>query len=285
MKCVVVGTGYTGLRLLNALPADSAGINRSAVTADAPRQVLQADLDTARELPLSLGGAALVYTVPPPGSGDDDPRLQRFLDLLGAAPPARTVYLSTSGVYGNHGGAVVDETTPTAPQSARARRRVAAERALDTWCNARDVALVVLRVPGIYGPGRLGLHRIEARTPVIAGSDAHPGNRIHVDDLVTCCVAAIGAPAGVYNVGDGDHRSATWFAGEVARQAGLDPPPEVSRAEAEATFGSGRLSFLAESRRVDTRRMRDVLAVTPRYADPADGIAAALAAMRDENSG
>ena len=83
-------------------------------------------------------------------------------------------------------------------------------------------------------------------------------------------------PAGIYNVGDGDHRSATWFAGEVARQSGLDAPPTISREVAEQESSAMRLSFLGESRRIDTTKMRDILGVTPRYSDPVDGIAASL---------
>ena len=90
---------------------------------------------------------------------------------------------------------------------------------------------------------------------------------------------------GVFNVGDGDERSSTWFAGEVARQTGLPVPPEVSRQQAEATFSERRLSFLRESRRVDTSRMRSILGVTPRYANPEDGIRASLDAERLASQG
>ncbi len=83
-------------------------------------------------------------------------------------------------------------------------------------------------------------------------------------------------PAGIYNLGDGDQRSATWFAAEVARQAGLPEPPIVSREEADATFSERRLSFIRESRRVDTSRMREILGVTPIYTDAAEGIRASL---------
>jgi nucleoside-diphosphate-sugar epimerase len=84
-------------------------------------------------------------------------------------------------------------------------------------------------------------------------------------------------PDGVYNVGDGDHRSGTWFTNEIARQAGLAPPPTISLAEAQKTFSPMRLSFLRESRVVDTTKMREVLGITPKYTDAADGIAASLA--------
>ena len=138
--------------------------------------------------------------------------------------------------------------------------------------------MIVLRVPGIYGPERLGIERIKSGVLFLVEDDANPGNRIHVDDLVRCCLAALSpeVPAGIYNVGDGDTRSATWFINEVARQCGLDEPPTVTREQAEKTLSKERLSFLAESRRLDLRKMRDVLSITPRYRDAAAGIAASI---------
>ena len=113
---------------------------------------------------------------------------------------------------------------------------------------------------------------------MITEAEANPGNRIHVDDLVACCITALldDNVTGTFNVGDGDFRTSTWFTKEVARQAGLEVPPEISREEAEATFSARRLSFLGESRRVDTRRMREELGVTPLYTDAADGIRESL---------
>jgi nucleoside-diphosphate-sugar epimerase len=196
--------------------------------------------------------------------------------------PVRLVYLSTSGVYGDCGGRLVDESTPPDPRSPRAIRRLDAERQLQEWAESRDVSLVVLRVPGIYGPGRLPLDAIREGKPVVSEADSHPGNRIHVDDLASCCIAALSVdrPAGIYNVSDGDHRSSSWFTLAVARLAGLPAPPEVSRKVAVTTFSAMRLSFLAESRRLDNRKMLAVLGVEPRYANAQMGIRASLAADR-----
>jgi len=284
MRTLVIGVGYTGRRLLERLP-DAVGLSRSA-----PDPARRLDLDDDGEktslTPFSGagGGYDLVYTVAPDadvGGDDDDPRVARLLSRLPVAP-RRFVYLSTTGVYGDRDGAVVDESTPVKPRSARAVRRVVVERQLGRCCESNGCVLVILRVPGIYGPGRLGVERVRERAPVLEESAANPGNRIHVDDLVSCCIAALadGVPAGIYNVGDGDERSSTWFASEVARQLGVAPPPTVTRSDAEREFSPMRLSFLAESRRVDTRRMREVLGVVPRYPDAAEGIRASLAAER-----
>ena len=276
MFTLVIGAGYTGRRVLDLLPVDSvAGLSRSAIDTDRPVKTF--DLDSASMLPIELPARyAVIYTVPPKGDAPDE-RLRRFLSMLTPAP-ARFIYISTTGVYGDCGGETVTEATPVNPSNERAARRVAAEALLAKWAGKNECELFILRAPGIYGPGRLGLERIQAGMPVLSEDDANPGNRIHVDDLARCCVAALspGAPAGIFNVGDNDNRSSTWFTGEVARQSGLPAPPEISREQANKEFSPQRLSFMTESRRVNTTKMRSVLGVMPRYANPEDGIKASL---------
>lgn len=279
---IVTGVGYVGRRVLAALPNERRlGLSRSPEKA----QTRQLDLDDTRaRLPKLPQNFNVIYTVPPPRKGDEDLRLQAFLDRL-PRPPQRFVYLSTSGVYGDCQGRSVDELTPTNATTPRARRRVDAERRLIAYCRHSGARLVILRVPGIYGPGRLGLERIRSGEPVLTEEDANPGNRIHVDDLTACCIAALSVDAteNIINVGDGDERSSTWFAKELARQAGLDEPPVVSRASAEQTFSDKRLSFLRESRRLDLTKMRTELGVAVRYEDAADGIAASLKEERNRD--
>ncbi len=281
MTSVVVGTGYTGLRLLKRLPADAAlGLSRSIPDDTGGRPVRLLDLD-ADAAPLELpADYSLVYTVPPATDADNDDRLEALLARLEPAPK-RIVYLSTTGVYGDRAGERVTEDDPTAPKTPRAARRVAAETALSRFGEATGADITILRVPGIYGPDRLMIDRVRDREPLIEDAEANPGNRIHVDDLVGACLAGLDPdrPAGVYNLGDSDTRSSTWFAGEVARQLGWEPPPTISRAEAEKTFSPRRMSFLNESRRIDTTRMREILGVEPRYANAEDGIRASLEEM------
>lgn len=269
MFTIVAGTGYTGLRVLERLPAaDAVGLSRSPV--ETTRVCHLCDFDTLEMLPLELPDRYRVLYTCPPG-GEDDDRLRRFLALLQPAP-VRFVYISTTGVYGDCKGAVVTEESPVNPGNRMSKPRVAAERLLKQWAEENGCELIVLRSPGIYGPGRLGVERLESGDAYLNEADAHPGNRIHVDDLATCCLAALSeeAPAGVYNVGDGDHRSATQFAEEVARQAGLRAPRTISWAEAQKVFSPMRLAFLSASRVVDTTKMRGVLGVTPRT--PEEGI-------------
>ena len=267
---LIVGAGYTGRRIAARLPAGQASV------ASRP----DFDLDSSDPaLPPLTPDYGVVYTVPPDPGHDTDHRLQRLLDIAGFAP-ATFVYLSTTGVYGDHGGGRVDEDTPINPQTDRARRRADAESRVQSWCEENNARCYVLRVPAIYGPGRLGIERLERRVPLVAEAEAGPGNRIHVDDLAACCFLAVtgDAPAGIYNVGDGDLRNGTAFAKEVANLAGLPAPVEVSMDEARRSFSAARMSFLEESRLVDTSRMREVLGFTPCYGDAIDGIRASLAA-------
>ncbi|MEJ2255549.1 MAG: NAD-dependent epimerase/dehydratase family protein [Woeseiaceae bacterium] len=276
MFAVVAGTGYTGRRVLEKLPADaSLGLGRTPIDTDRRFEIV--DFDAPGALSVTLPDPCTVlYTCPPDGERDD--RLQRFLAALPHSPN-RIVYISTTGVYGDCAGAVVTEDTPVNADNRLSRPRVAAEELLTLWAEKHACDLVILRVPGIYGPGRLGVARLKSGEAWLEEADANPGNRIHVDDLADCCIAALAkdTPPGIYNVGDGDYRTATWFAGEVARQAGLPAPRTISREAAAREFSPLRLAFLSASRRVDARRMRETLGVTPRT--PEQGIRDSLAAQ------
>lgn len=275
----VVGPGYTGQRVLDALgPGAAVAVGRGSATGDgAAFRCFDLDEDNPASLDLPEN-VALLYTVPPPPEGDKDPRLKRFLDGL-TLRPRRLVYLSTTGVYGDRKGETVTEADKPRPATGRAKRRRWAERRVLSWSEKSGTTAVVLRVPGIYGPGRLSLDRLAAGAEVLREADSTPGNRIHVDDLVRCCVAALKdeTAAGICNVGDGDHRSTGAFSRAVCELAGLPPPREIGIDEARKLWSSLRLSFLTEGRIVDTTRMREVLGVTPRYADPVEGIRASLA--------
>jgi nucleoside-diphosphate-sugar epimerase len=300
LSCLIVGCGYLGLRLARGARSQRrvSGLVRSAAS-EASLQAagvpaLRIDLDTPCDAATCLAiadaadSAAVVYLAPPPDTGVTDPRVQNFLACLdGSRLPAVFVYISTTGVYGDAGGATVDEATPAAPGTDRARRRVAAERAAQSWCSSHGVRCVILRVPGIYGPWRLPLERLQRREPALRPEDAGPGNRIHVDDLVSaielCCDQA--AAFGLYNVTDGDHSSSTQYLQVTAAAAGLAPPPLVSMAEARERIPAGMLSFLLESRRVDNRRLRQELGLRLRYPTLAEGVRASLLEMRQDDPG
>lgn len=278
---VIIGCGYVGTRLAMRLEGAVHAVTGTAGSAARlRRQGIAAtawDLDTDTPPRIDVQDAVAFYLVPPPGDGRD-PRVRRALAAL-CGRPSRFVYLSTTGVYGDMAGATVTEDTPVNPGTARAQARVDAEIAVREHCDAHQVPWVVLRVPGIYGPGRLPLERLRRGDPVVAGGEAAPGNRIHVHDLVSVCIAAATAPVArnrVYNIGDGNHASSTVYFKAVARLAGLPAPPELPAALVRERLTPAAWSFLGESRRVSSARLRDELGVELRYADLEDGVRASL---------
>jgi nucleoside-diphosphate-sugar epimerase len=282
---LIVGCGYVGRRVAAlhlARGAPVVGVVRSAPSAKALADTgigaLRADLDAER-LDLPTRGAGVYYFAPPPDSGTTDPRLSRFLASLAASgQPRRVVYIGTTGVYGDCGGAWVDESRPPNPSVDRARRRWDAECRLRDWAKATGGELVILRVAGIYGPGRLPLERLRRGLPMVPEEEAPWTNRIHVDDLTAVCLAAMDrAPDGaVYNVSDGHPGNMTDYFNRVADLVGLPRPPVVRLAEAGGRLSEGLLSYLRESRRLDNRRMLAELGVTLRYPTLADGLPACL---------
>lgn len=288
--CLIAGCGYVGRRLARRVGPGgrTVALVRSTTSAAPLRadgiEAITVDLDGAvvnDRLQVAARGAAIAYLAPPPDSGTSDPRMVKFLAALGDARPAVLLYMSTTGVYGDAGGAIVTEATPVAPANDRSRRRVDAEARATQWCSEQGTRCVILRVPGIYGPERMPLERLRRGEPALQPEDAGPGNRIHVDDLVSSCIAALERPvAGVFNVGDGNHASTTTYLQRVAALAGLPPPRLMSMEEARSTISPGLLAFLVESRRIDNRRMLGELGVRLAYTDLDAGIAASLAEMR-----
>lgn len=234
------------------------------------------DLDRPETLAALQSADAVLHCAPPPGTGVADTRTTHLLAALakGRILPARIVYVSTSGVYGDCGGARVDESRAVRPQTDRARRRVDAERQLALWCSERGVHLVILRAPGIYAADRLPLERLRVGTPVLRAEDDVYTNHIHADDLAAIVVRALeeGGPAGTYNASDDSEiRMGDWF-DLVAERAGLPRPPRIARAEAPGRIAPDALSFMSESRRLANRRMKEALGVRLRYPTVFEGV-------------
>ena len=288
---LIVGCGDVGERVGTAWRRRGAtvrGLVRTPERAAALRALniapCIADLDDPQSLrALGTGDALVYYLAPPPAAGLRDTRMQAFLEALPAdAPPRRVVYISTTGVYGDRAGEWVDEDTPASPGADRARRRLDAETALLEWGRRAGVPVVVLRVAGIYGPGRLPVDRLRRGEPVLRERESGFTNRVHIHDLVRVCVAAgERGDAGIYNVSDGSPGTMTGYFNAVADALGMPRPPAIPLAEAAGRLSEGMLSYLRESRRIDNRRMREVLGVSPDYPDLASGLAAIVAGGDD----
>lgn len=244
------------------------------------------DLDRPASLAALEPADAILHCVPPQATGDLDARTATLLTALERTRilPTRMVYISTSGVYGDCAGALVDESRAPDPQSARARRRADAESQLALWCSRHAVVLVILRAPGIYAADRLPLARLRAGTPVLRAEDDVFTNHIHAEDLAACCARALqdDAPAGVYNASDDTQmKMGDWF-DLLADHAGLARPPRIARTEAPGRIPAEMLSFMLESRRLDNTRLKRTLGVRLRYPTVHAGIADEHAARLDQ---
>lgn len=280
---LIVGCGDVGLRVARQLLERGIAVHgqvRSTASAQALSRAgvtpVIADLDA----PASLAAEnyeLVFWFAPPPLSGDTDPRLRAW---LARHSPARLVYISTSGVYGDCGNRWIDETEPLKPQTPRSRRRVDAETALADHAERHGTRAMILRVPGIYGPGRLPIERLRARLPVITEDESPTTNRIHSEDLARAAIAAAehGQAGAAYNVSDGSPTTMTDYFSRCAALLGLPEPRRVSMDEARRTFTPAMLSFLEESKRLLTSRMRDELGLRPRYPDLASGLPSCLPA-------
>jgi nucleoside-diphosphate-sugar epimerase len=280
---LIIGCGDIGVRVARLERARGrrvAGLSRSTAGDERLRgfgiEPVSGDLDdTATLAELPTAGRLVYYFAPPPGGGPWDTRMRNFCTVIdGARAPARVVYISTSGVYGDCGGAWVTEETPVNAQTSRARRRLDAETVVSAWGRRLGVAVVILRVTGIYGPGRLPLARLQQGHPVLMEAESPPTNRIHADDLAAVCLAAAErAPAGeLLNVSDGQPGTMTQYFNRAADLLGLPRPPQVSMEEARQVMTPMMLSYLTETRRMDNRKMMEQLGVVLRYPELESGL-------------
>jgi nucleoside-diphosphate-sugar epimerase len=215
-----------------------------------------------------------------PDEGGADPALTRLGDALAAAKRlAAVVYLSTIAVYGNHDGAWIDETTPLAPVLTRACDRVAAEQAWQAFGARHGIAVAVIRIAGIYGPGTSALEAVRAGRARRIVKPGQVFNRIHVDDLAQIIeMAAARRADGVFNAADDEPTPPGDPITFAADLLGVAPPPEVPFEEASKTMTPFAASFYGESKRVHNHRIKSVLGVSLRYPTYREGLRALASA-------
>ncbi len=277
----IIGSGDIGCRIAHLWQQSGAQVHtlgRRPAPCDGTTTHISADLDQPESLTaLPTAGAILYYTAPPPAQGNNDPRLKNLLAAIDpAALPQHIIYISTSGVYGDCQGEWVNEQYAVNPQVPRSQRRLAAEQTLTSWANQHQVATVILRVGGIYGPGRLPLERLRQGMAILERDIAPYSNRIHADDLARVCVAAAHAPKphALYNVSDGHPTTMSDYFISVAAAAGLPAPTEIDWQTAEQTLSAEMLSYLHEAKRLDNRRMLQELNIVLNYPTLNEGLKA-----------
>lgn len=247
---------------------------------DAGATPVLADLDDAASLRRIAGLAEIVmHFAPPPDQGPLDTRTRRLLAALakGKSLPQRLVYISTSGVYGDCAGERIDETRPPRPTTARAARRVDAERQLRIFGRRHGVVISILRAPGIYAADRLPIERLQKGTQALRDEDDVFTNHIHADDLAMLACAALryGQANRAYNATDDSEMKMGEYFDLVAQRFGLPKAPRLSRAEAVEQMRPLQLSFMSESRRLANQRIKKELRASLRYPRVEDGVEAA----------
>lgn len=284
-RLLIIGCGDVGMRVLKLLGgrwqvfALTSSVGRCAQLRAAGAIPLLGNLDEPASLMRLAGLADLVlHLAPPNGSGAQDLRTRHLLQALALrGRPQRLVYVSTTGVYGDCGGARFDETRAPAPATERGQRRVDAEQQIRLFARRFGVRVSLLRVPGIYAPNRDGGHpreRLQSGAPVLRREDDVYTNHIHADDLARACVAALfhALPQRAVHVSDDTELLMGDYFDLAADLCGLARPPRISRAEAAAQMSPVRLSFMSESRRLLNWRLKRELRLRLRYPTVREGL-------------
>ncbi len=268
-RILIVGCGDIGLRVAKQLCRN---YRVFALTSQQSRfselrglgiTPILGDLDKPETL-WRLSGLAetVIHLAPPQNIGHRDSRTRNLTRILAQGPASlsRLIYVSTTGVYGDHKGGRVSEITPVNPQSERAKRRVDAERVLRLWGPAHGVAVTILRVPGIYASNRLPVERLQARTPALISDEDAYSNHIQSDDLARLVCAAVyhGKPQRVINACDGGETKMGDYFDEVADAFGLERPARMPAAELQKIVSPMLWSFMRESRRVTNTRLPEL---------------------------
>ncbi|AYO85713.1 SDR family oxidoreductase [Methylobacterium brachiatum] len=286
MNLFIFGLGFTGRRFaerardrfqtVRATVTDPAAAARIAAETGFTMRGFGPEADDPRIAEDLADTDALLVSAPPSEQGD--PVLRRYEEAIAASRIGWIGYLSTIGVYGDQGGAWIDETTPPAPRSARSRIRLDAEAAWFALGARTGKAVQVFRLAGIYGPGRNPIVKLrEGRSQRIVKA-GQVFNRIHVDDIATTLLASLDRPrpGAVYNVTDDEPAPPQVVTEHAAALTGLPLPPEIDFETAD--LSPMARSFYGENKRVRNRLIRDELGVALAYPTYREG----LAALKDE---
>jgi nucleoside-diphosphate-sugar epimerase len=276
------GFGYTAKALAARLASEGwriIGTVRSPEKADTIRSGDVAPMvwrgDALDEAVLE-GVTAILVSTPPSGAGC--PALLSAHDAIAArCDNVKWIgYLSTNGVYGDHGGAWVDEDSALKATSARARRRIAAEEAWAEFCERHSLPLAVFRLPGIYGPGRSALDAVRNGVAKRINKQGQVFNRMHVDDIVAGLAASLHAPKqqSVYNFADDEPAPQQDVVAYACQLLSTEPPPLT--AIEDAGLSQAAMSFYTDNKRVSNRRMKSTLAIELKYPTYREGLSAIL---------
>ena len=265
-RLLIFGLGYTAKRIANAVEARGWRVDATGSSGNI-------DFDDEDAVHAALAQATHVLSsIPPDRKTGEDPVLDRYFEATYQVELLQEgmFYLSSTGVYGDAGGAWVDESTPTVAQTGAGRRNARAE-ADEGWLKS---GARVFRLPGIYGPGRSALDRVKDGRARRIDLPGQVFSRVHVDDIVSGVVAALtqNAPAGAYNLGDDLPASGNAVTEHACALLGIAPPPLETLEE--ANLSEMARGFYAENRRVANGKAKRVLGWKPDYPTYFEGLAA-----------
>jgi nucleoside-diphosphate-sugar epimerase len=268
-RLFIFGLGYSGLEIAKLATAAGWHVAGTVTGADKAARLAAQGIETHvfdGTAPVTADASHVLCTIAPGAAGD--PALRTCTDLLRRA--RWLGYLSTTGVYGDHGGGWVDETTPATPGQARSVERLAAER---HW---QAMGATIFRLPGIYGPGRSAIDQVKAGTARRIDKPGQFFSRVHVADIAAAVLAAMARPScgAVYNVVDdlpAANSDVVAFAFELL---GLPVPPAIPWDEIAPTMSAMARSFYGENRRVRNDLVKNELGLTLRYPTYREGLRA-----------
>jgi len=284
----IIGCGYIGKKVASQLQQLHQRV-QCFVASDASLEACKTQNLNARQFDLDEPGLALsekniasfnqsviAYFAPPPRNGLADTRMENFLAALNQQQlrPQKIVLISTTGIYGDCHGEWIDETRAVNPQADRAHRRLSAEQQLQAYCREHKIDCIIFRVPGIYAVDKLPIKRITSGEPIVRAEDSGYTNRIHADDLTAFCVEALTAPvaSGVYNCCDGHPSTMNDYFMRVAEVMSLPRPVEISLQQAQQELSAGMLSYLAESKRISSKKLCEHFKTAFKYPDLTAGL-------------
>ena len=283
-KIILAGYGYLGKFI-----EQQAGFNERKVLYKLSRNPdkhrngfgkhVEVDFDTEEfDITEILDESTIIYMAPPNKDRESDPRLENFLNNTKKSNIEKIVYISTSGVYGDCGGSSVTENAELKPLTSRAKKRVVAEKMIREYSAVNNTNYVILRVPGIYGLGRLPLSKIREREPLVIRDECKITNLINVEDLarVVWRVIKDNIKNEIINVSDGTPITSTEYYLKIYDELEIEYPPFIKMKEAGKYYSEERMSFMSESRILDVTKMNRLFGDCIKYSNISDGIKRSL---------
>ena len=281
---ILAGSGYLGESIIAEYKIIKNTFNiielcRSIKTHKPGVKSIQIDFDNITDDMKYIEGSVVVYMAPPDTESLKDTRLNKFLNKISYYRIKKLIYISTSGVYGNCNGQIVNEENQINPLTDRAKRRANAESQIKSYCKRNNIGGIIFRVPGIYGRNRLPIKRVMDRDPLIKIEESRTTNLIHISDLTRLVIKAFelsNKETEIINVSDGKAIKTTKYYEIIYKALNIKLPEYISYKQAMSMYDEKRASFLKESRVLDITKMRELFPDCIKYEKLEDGIKKSL---------